>query len=1095
MALLIEQTSRDLPLQRTPIGPERTQVVVRPGDAFRFVDDTGQVVKAPQLQVRRLDNNLIIDGLPDGQVVELNNFFGSCRPGAECTVNLEGLGAPAGTTITEESPPASALADGSFLLYAVSADASAAAALPVVAGAAQSGTPSAGVIGAVAGGLALAGLAGAGGGGGDDDDGPAVDTTAPGAPVVTSGGATNDRSPVITGEAEAGARITLRIDVNGNGTFTDAGDATYTAIVGADGRWTIDTGGAPQFGALPPGGLADGATYTLLIQAADAAGNASPSTRTTLTIDTTPPAVPLIDVIAGDDILNAAERAAGLSVTGTADAGSTVVVTVGTATASATTNAAGAWSTSFTPAQIPSDGLVAVRAVATDAAGNASAEGSRQIVVETTVPGAPVITDDVTGTATGPVTFTITFDKPVLGVTTDDVIVTGGTKGAIAAVSASVYTLVVTPIANVQSGQLVLQLPAGAGVDVAGNPTAAASPVIQAFDTLRPTVSVTDDALSTAIGPVTFTFVFSEAVTGFAATDVAVTGGTRGALTGSGTTYSLTVTPPAGANGSISVNVPAGVVSDAVGLTNTALAAPVVVPFDTAPPSVSITDPVAGTANGPVTFTFTFSEPVTEFAADDIATGATVGSFAGSGAVYTAVLTPPAGTGTFTVAVPAGAAIDTNGNASTAAPQVGQPFDTVAPTVEISDPVAGTANAPVTFTFTFSEPVSGFTAGDIATGATVGSFAGSGAVYTAVLTPPAGSGTFTVDVAAGAATDGAGNPNTAAAQVSQPFVPGDTTPPTLAISASPTGAANGPITYTFSWSEPVTGFVLADIGVTGNSGVPLTAFGASGSTYTATYSPALGTTGTLGLSVGPGVATDAAGNANTGTVSTSQVYDRVAPTVDITSSAGGVDPTNAPVTFTFTMSEAVVGFDASDVDLSPGVTITTPLAQVGGSNAYTLTATPPANELASFTVSVAAGTFTDAAGNANAAGDTVTQPYDTQPPGQTVTFAELTDDGFLNLGPSVPAPSGSTTNDRTPSFTLLLSAPLGVGESVVLELDGNQVASTGSGSSLSYQDVASPLGNATYTFTASIRDALGNAATLDLTPAETGSTSYVFTVV
>jgi hypothetical protein len=184
MALLIEQTSRDVPVRLTVVGAERTQVVVRPGDSFRFMDDSGKPVKAPGLKVRRLDNNLIIDGLPDGQVIELNNFFGACRPGAECTVALEGLGTGAAVMITEETPPVSALADGSFLLYTNNA-ATPLAALPAAA-AIQSSGPSAGVIGAVAGGVLVAGVAGAGGGGGSDS-GPVTDTTPPAAPCAGRG--------------------------------------------------------------------------------------------------------------------------------------------------------------------------------------------------------------------------------------------------------------------------------------------------------------------------------------------------------------------------------------------------------------------------------------------------------------------------------------------------------------------------------------------------------------------------------------------------------------------------------------------------------------------------------------------------------------------------------------------------------------------------------------------------------------------------------------------------------------------------------------------------------------------------------------------
>ena len=75
-------------------------------------------------------------------------------------------------------------------------------------------------------------------------------------------------------------------------------------------------------------------------------------------------------------------------------------------------------------------------------------------------------------------------------------------------------------------------------------------------------------------------------------------------------------------------------------------------------------------------------------------------------------------------------------------------------------------NSPVSVTVTFSEPVSGFTVDDITVvnGAASG-FSGSGAVYTFDVTPNA-LDVVTVDIAAGVATDGEGNPNTAARQLS-----------------------------------------------------------------------------------------------------------------------------------------------------------------------------------------------------------------------------------------------------------------------------------------------------------------------------------------
>lgn len=92
--------------------------------------------------------------------------------------------------------------------------------------------------------------------------------------------------------------------------------------------------------------------------------------------------------------------------------------------------------------------------------------------------------------------------------------------------------------------------------------------------------------------------------------------------------------------------------------------------------------------------------------------------------------------------------------------------DTTAPTCAITSTASGATAAAFTCTFTFSESVSGFALGDITVGnGTAGTFAGSGAVYTAVITPTA-LGTVTVDVGAGVCQDAAGNNNTAATQFS-----------------------------------------------------------------------------------------------------------------------------------------------------------------------------------------------------------------------------------------------------------------------------------------------------------------------------------------
>ena len=113
-------------------------------------------------------------------------------------------------------------------------------------------------------------------------------------------------------------------------------------------------------------------------------------------------------------------------------------------------------------------------------------------------------------------------------------------------------------------------------------------------------------------------------------------------------------------------------------------------------------------------------------------------------------------------------------------------LDNTAPSVTISG-VPSASDAPFTATFTFSEAVTGFAAGDITlTNASASSFTvTSTMVFTALITP-AVSGTVTVDVPANAAQDAAGNGNTAAARATSTYTGSAALPAiTIAAGASP----------------------------------------------------------------------------------------------------------------------------------------------------------------------------------------------------------------------------------------------------------------------------------------------------------------------
>ncbi|MFN8377757.1 MAG: Ig-like domain-containing protein [Anaerolineae bacterium] len=189
-----------------------------------------------------------------------------------------------------------------------------------------------------------------------------------------------------------------------------------------------------------------------------------------------------------------------------------------------------------------------------------------------------------------------------------------------------------------------------------------------------------------------------------------------------------------------------------------------------------------------------------------------------------------------TADVAAGVATDAAGNSNTAATQFSISYDGTAPTTTLSSTATSPTNtSPIPVTVTFSESVTGFVDTDVTvTNGTVSNFAGSNATYTFDVTPIA-SGTVTVDVAAGVATDTAGNGNTVATQFSITY---DASAPTTTISStatSPTSTSLIPVTVTFS--ESVTGFADTDV-VVGNGSV--SNFAGSGALYTFDVTPSGG---------------------------------------------------------------------------------------------------------------------------------------------------------------------------------------------------------------------------------------------------------------
>lgn len=639
--------------------------------------------------------------------------------------------------------------------------------------------------------------------------------------VATNRPSVPDISTVAGADAILNDQEALALGTTGITGTTTAGTQVFVSLPGIFNDRPATVNGQNWSLTLSPAEIAqlqDGGSYQISAYARDGVNQSVTGTSDAFGVDRTPPAPPSI-TLASD---TGASNADGITNNGKIQVDG---LEPGATWEYRTSGSAG-WTAGTGSSFELGAGTYAANAIQvrqTDAAGNQGAPAAlaQAVTVDTSAP-TPVISDDTTANTTNaPVIFTFDFGEAVTGFTANDITVSGGSKEAFTgADGASSYTLVVRPDADA-TGTITVDVPANAAQDLAGNPSNAAAQATQGFDTERPAVQISHDGGSMATGPVTFTFTFSEPVSGFAAADVSVSGGTKDAFNGAGDgkTYTLVVMPT-GTAGTVSINVPEGAASDPAGNSNVA-SPTTTVDFAIPQPELTITDNFNTTpdiTNDEVVFTFAFTQPVHGFEASDIQiTGGTKGAFTGDDGAssYTLSVTPAPNTqaGQIEVSVAAGAAQNAASVGNPGPVTHSQAYDTKAPGLTITDDFAGTTTAaPVTFTFSFDEPVSGFAASDIqVTGGTASGFSSSGSTtYSALVTPDSGdAGTITVSVANGAATDAAGNGNIAA-QATQGF---DTRTISISEILDDAGPVIGPVANGGTADDPTPTIVIQ---LTGN---------------------------------------------------------------------------------------------------------------------------------------------------------------------------------------------------------------------------------------------------------------------------------------
>ncbi|MBI2353743.1 MAG: DUF4347 domain-containing protein, partial [Deltaproteobacteria bacterium] len=543
--------------------------------------------------------------------------------------------------------------------------------------------------------------------------------------VDITGGATasgSDPTPSITGtSSNAGGFVIVRLDPSNDGDLSDA--VTYS-VTTAGGAWTLDTGSAtPISGTRPSAGFI-GANGIL---ATDSTGAVSDTQ--VLTVTTPSIAIGSITSTASSDgyatVNNSGGAAAWLNIT----EDNTVTIS-GTAT------------TGFTVDLVivdASGNSLEYNNVAVDGSGNWSATNKDLSSLDN---GTLTVTATLTGTSLSATNTSVTHDKtaPQIYITAPspikktDALITGrsdlpsGTNltvqvydGATQKFSATNVVVDSTGYWSVNAGNIgnaaqyeIRAFSTTAATDAAGNISQQTTKTISS----TPNASVNSITIQTIAGDVSNDVILVDEI----GSGVSITGITSSGLnTALTTAFSVTVTDgvltktatvnsnsSSGWNATLATadvkelrNGPLTVIASVNdgGIIVSDVAFP---SLSLATPTLTITDNVPGTASGDVTFTFQFSEGVTDFDTTDITVNnGSKGTFTTVDAdTYTLVVSPTSSSsGDITVSVNSSVATGVNTGRGNADAGVTQAFNTTgaaaAPTVTINTDNLASDTTPV----------------------------------------------------------------------------------------------------------------------------------------------------------------------------------------------------------------------------------------------------------------------------------------------------------------------------------------------------------------------------------------------------------------
>ncbi|KJZ42941.1 glycosyl hydrolase [Pseudomonas fluorescens] len=770
------------------------------------------------------------------------------------------------------------------------------------------------------------------GSGTTDSNNYAIDTVRPTATVVVADTALR------IGETSL-VTITFSEAVSG---FTNADltitNGTLTAVSSGDGgiTWTAT---------FTPSASINDTTNLITLDntgVSDLSGNAGSGTTDSnnYAIDTVRPTA---TIVLADPTLSAGETSLVTITFSEAVSGFTnadLSIANGTLSAVSSSDGGITWTATFTPTVGVSDSSNVItlnNTGVTDVAGNTGSgtTNSGNYTVDTVLPTATIVVADNALKIGETSLVTITFSEAVSGFSNADLTIANGTLTAVSSSDGGItWTATFTPTASTTDATNLISLDNSGVQNASGNAGSGTTDSNNyAIDTVRPTATVVVADTALRIGETSLvTITFSEAVSGFTNADLTIANGTLTAVSSGdgGITWTATFTPSASINDTTNlITLDNTGVADLSGNAGSGTTDSNNYAIDTVRPTATIVlaDPTLSAGETSLV-TITFSEAVSGFTNADlsIANGTlTAVSSSDGGITWTATFTPTVGvndssnvitlanTGVTDVAGNTGSGTTNSGNYT---------IDTVLPTatIVVADNALKIGETSLV-TITFSEAVSGFSNADltIANGTlTAVSSSDGGITWTATFTPTASitDATNLITLDNSGVQNSSGNAGSGTTDSNNYAI--DTVRPTATIVVTDAALAVGQTSVvTITFSEAVTGFTTADLTVSNGTLSNLST--SDNITWTATLTPTASVTDSTNLITldNTGVI-DGAGNTGSGTTdSNNYAIDSQRPTATIVLSDTTLKPgETALVTITF--SEAVSGFDNSDLSVANG---------------------------------------------------------------------------------------------------------------------------------------------------------------------------------